>query len=407
MAKRPAHRADAPSVRPRVLFLGHGAERTGPPVLLLRLCRWLRENIDMDVEFVLLEGGPMLAEFEALGNVHVLDDVEPRWTDRIAVGIARRARLDRLQAHLRGRHLRRRLRETAPPSVVYVNTAGSVHALRHLRDDRPVVSHVHELSVGLEHFLPRSDLELLVERTDRFLVVSDAVRSYVESTLRIPPDDLELQPGFIDPPVDKPRPPGVPWPDGAFVIGACGSTGWRKAPDLLLAVAAELHHQRPELEVHFAWLGGATGEGSIETAVRRDADALGLDRSFHFLGPVDDPTPWFTMFDVFALTSREDAFPLVGLEAAAARLPIVCFDRGGLPELVNQSKCGFVVPFPDVGAFARSITTLIDEPDTRAHLGSAGRRHVLRNYTTSVRAPAIARSILAMEAGVTQGMERG
>lgn len=393
--------ADGIHPRPRVLFLGHGAERTGPPVLLLRLCRWLRENTEMGIEFVLLEGGPMLEEFEALGSVHVLDEVDPCRRDQVLSAVAARLGARRLATRLGCRHLRRALRRVADPNLVYVNTAGSVRALRHLTivDGCPVISHVHELSVGLEHFLGSADLELLLARTDHFLVVSNAVRGYVQDALGIAADRVEVQPGFIDPPVAPAPTSSIPWPDGALVVGACGSTGWRKAPDLLLAIAAELHHRRPELPVHFAWVGGGTGEGSTEAAVERDAETTGLATRFHFLGPVDDPAPWFRRFDVFALPSREDAFPLVGMEAAAAGLPIVCFDRGGLPELVEASGGGYVVPYPDLAAFARLLADLLEDPEERDRLGSAGRDYVLAHLTTSVRAPALARTIAEMHAG--------
>src|SRR5258708_36960703 len=61
--------------RPRVLFVSHDASRTGSPMVLLTLQRWLRANLDIDIRTLLLEGGPLEAEFEALGRVHRFDEI--------------------------------------------------------------------------------------------------------------------------------------------------------------------------------------------------------------------------------------------------------------------------------------------------------------------------------------------
>ena len=56
-----------------------------------------------------------------------------------------------------------------------------------------------------------------------------------------------------------------------------------------------------------------------------DAKRLGLGDRIKFVGPLEQPAQLFAAMDVFALTSREDPFPLVMLEAAAAGIPFVCF----------------------------------------------------------------------------------
>ncbi|MCB1007208.1 MAG: glycosyltransferase, partial [Acidimicrobiales bacterium] len=69
-------------------------------------------------------------------------------------------------------------------------------------------------------------------------------------------------------------------------------------------------------------------------------------------------------------TAREDAFPLVCVEAAALGRPIVSFENGGAAELIRRSGCGRVVPFPDVDAAVGALTHLADEPAERAALGA-------------------------------------
>lgn len=350
----------------RVLFLGHGAERTGPPVLLLRFARWLRSHASIETQFVLLEGGPLLDEFRSLGPTWVVGD--------------------------RGRVA------PTPPDLIYVNTAGSVHALRSLPAfPAPVITQIHELSAGLEHFLAPPDLALLLEVTDRYLTVSDAVTAYVVDHLGVPSGKVACHPGFVDrlPPAQGPVAEGGP-PAGALVVGACGTTGWRKGPDLFLATAAELRRARPDLDCHFVWVGGPSGEGDGLDRVLAGARAAHLTDRVHLVGPVEDPVPWFRRFDVFALTSREDAFPLVGLEAAAVGTPLVCFDNGGLPELVHAAGCGTVVPYPDLQGLSDAVARLLDDPAQRAEMGARGAAHVAARHTTEVSAPGLLAEITAL-----------
>ncbi len=106
-----------------------------------------------------------------------------------------------------------------------------------------------------------------------------------------------------------------------------------------------------------------------------------------FLGVQDDVTPYLRAADVFLLTSREDPFPLVALEAAQCGVPIVCFaDAGGMPAFV-EADAGAVVPFADVEAMAGAVTALCAD-DTRRHaLGARARQKLLARFTTAFTAP--------------------
>jgi glycosyltransferase involved in cell wall biosynthesis len=93
--------------------------------------------------------------------------------------------------------------------------------------------------------------------------------------------------------------------------------------------------------------------------------------------------------DVFVLTSREDPYPLVCLEAAALEKPIVCFaGAGGMPEFV-ENDCGFVVPYLDIAAMGDHVVSLLDAPDLRVVIGRAARRKVSERHDVGKAAPRI------------------
>jgi glycosyltransferase involved in cell wall biosynthesis len=169
-------------------------------------------------------------------------------------------------------------------------------------------------------------------------------------------------------------------PADAFVVGGCGSLNWWKAPELFVLAAHRLRVRRPEARVHFVWVGGTVRSAEHERLCH-DVDRLGLGGTVHFLGTLPDPHPHFALFDAFLLSSREDSFPFVCVEAAALGLPIVCFERsGGAPELV-EDDAGFVVPYLDLDAAADRLAMLMDDPALRHRLGEHAASKTRGRYT--------------------------
>ncbi|HEU0222831.1 MAG TPA: glycosyltransferase, partial [Paracoccaceae bacterium] len=97
--------------------------------------------------------------------------------------------------------------------------------------------------------------------------------------------------------------------------------------------------------------------------------------------------------DLFLLPSEEDPFPLAALQAALARLPIVCFEAaGGVPELVAQG-CGTAVAHMDAGAMAEAVIAYAADPARRGAEGARGRELVLGSYTVEAIGPELLRHI--------------
>ena len=80
------------------------------------------------------------------------------------------------------------------------------------------------------------------------------------------------------------------------------------------------------------------------------------------------------------LTSDEEGFPNVLLEAMAARLPVLATPAGDAPRVVRGSVTGEIVPFDDLEAFAARVVSLAQSASRRAELGIAARRLVESEY---------------------------
>lgn len=378
-----------------LLVLGHAADRTGPPMYLLDLLRWLRAHRpDVQVEVVLLAGGELLDPLRELAPVTVFEPLpaalppaEQDLSDRGLVAT------DALWDRERALALQRLMAPFAHHRVAYVSCAPAIELAQALPAPPEVLlSHVHELAIGLIHRMRPLDRHLFLVGATRLLSVADAVTDELVRLHGQAPDRIEAHPEMIDVdallasvgPADGagPRRARGLDPDG-LIVGACGTIEYRKGTDLFLEVAWHLARVDLPGPVTFVWVGG--DPASIADAERRAAE-LGLGDRVRFVGPQADPAAWFALMDVFVMPSREDPFPLVCIEAAAVGTPIVTFDTGGIPELVRQG-CGEVIGYPDVPAMADAVAALLVDGVRREELGERGRELARTQHDVAVVAP--------------------
>ena len=172
------------------------------------------------------------------------------------------------------------------------------------------------------------------------------------------------------------------------LVGGVGTMDWRKGPDLFVQLAAMVTRRLPDADVNFVWAGGDAA-GPTRGGLLTDARRLGLGDRIKFVGPVEQPAQLFGAMDVFALTSREDPFPLVMLEAAAAGVPLVCFaGGGGAPEFVDPDA-GRVTAYLDVAGMAAAVSDLLEREDERQRLGQIAAERVRQRHTVDQAGPVL------------------
>lgn len=372
----PAH-ATAPTDRRHLLTVLHAAERSGPPLLALRFLRWLQQRRPTWTLTTLSLGGSteLLADFGELGPTHVAMPVRPDGPGAVR----------RLAAAATNRGIWASIRRHGSVDLAHVHCVGSMRVLDAVPHRTPVLCHVHELSVGQDlHLGPRALAH--VAGADRYVTVADVVTRELLGRFPIDPSRVERDWGFVPPDVEslsaERRSLGLD--ERAFVVVSSGVRHWRKAPELFVRIARAAALLRPDVPWQFVWVGGSDVGGLLELV--HDA---GLDDVVQFLDHRPDSLAWVAAADVFLLPAREDAFPLVCVEAAALARPITTFDNGGAVELVEQAGCGRVVPFPDVNQAASTLIELADDPELRRHMGQRGRTFALEHLTIDTAGPAL------------------
>jgi glycosyltransferase involved in cell wall biosynthesis len=191
--------------------------------------------------------------------------------------------------------------------------------------------------------------------------------------------------------------------DGIFVFGFAGQAIARKGFDLfplLMRECERVFAGEPFLAV---WLGAAPAQEEVIVA-RRDLRLLGLEHRALLLPPMPSGHAVIGRYAVHGLLSREDPYPLVALEAAAAAVPTVCFqDGGGIVDFVADG-CGVAVKYLDLEAFATALHRLSIDPETRQRLGERSRAKVWRESGIDDVAP---RLLACMERAVAAGPRHG
>jgi len=84
---------------------------------------------------------------------------------------------------------------------------------------------------------------------------------------------------------------------------------------------------------------------------------------------------------VFVMPSRAESFGIVYLEAWLYKKPVIGAHAGALPEIIQDGKDGFLVPFADIHMISEYIRLLLEYPPLADAMGYNGYQKVLRLYT--------------------------
>jgi glycosyltransferase involved in cell wall biosynthesis len=138
--------------------------------------------------------------------------------------------------------------------------------------------------------------------------------------------------------------------------------------------------------VRFLWVGGKRGTPDF-LRFEHDLRFCGLTEAVTVVETCPNPLDYFCAMDLFALTSREDPFPLVMLEAGSVGLPVVCFESSGGAREFVEKDAGLIAPYLDTAAMADHILTLAREPGLRREMGANAVHKVRARYTVERQAP--------------------
>jgi len=164
--------------------------------------------------------------------------------------------------------------------------------------------------------------------------------------------------------------PGFVRSPGKLVVGTLA--GLRPVKNLRRLVRAVAPHKdRLQLVI--------VGEGEEREAIVAEAAALGIE-DLCMPGHLSDPAAFVGLFDIFALSSDSEQFPISLVEAMAAGLPVVSTEVGDVASMVALENRPLIVPVADEAAFAAALGRLAGSDVLRRSLGEANRQVASANY---------------------------
>ena len=182
-----------------------------------------------------------------------------------------------------------------------------------------------------------------------------------ETRVHMIPNGIDVD-AYARPPAPDAIPGLVREPGGVVVGTLAGLRAVKNLPRLVRAVAPL--GQRARLVI--------VGEGPERAAIQAEARRLGVEVPL-LPGFIANPWNYIGLFDIFALSSDSEQFPISLIEAMAAGLPVAATGVGDIAAMVAEENVPFIVDPVDEQALATAIARLADEPALRRTIGAANR----------------------------------
>lgn len=166
--------------------------------------------------------------------------------------------------------------------------------------------------------------------------------------------------------------------DSSIVVGTIKTLEKRYGVEYLIKSFSKVRKKYLDKSLKLLIVGQGTMKKSLEKLVIK----LGIEEDTLFTGYVrnDEIAQYHNMIDIFVVASLEESFGVAALEASSCGNPVVASNVGGLPEVIDQNKTGFLVEKGNPDSIAEAIGKLVDSPDLRRDMGKKGRQKVIDEY---------------------------
>lgn len=342
----------------KVLLVGHDACRNGAQMNLLHKAKVLQDRFGCEVRVVLLGPGDMEADYRAA----------------VDTTITTRGACAEIFAELAEQGFRRAI----------LNTVVTGFAAPILKEfGYHVVSLVHELPRLMSEYGLQAEAAAIARHADDVVfaaqTVADAFLGFVSAPVAarvsVLPQGVyqvfDRQDGARQSVRDE-----LGLPDDARIVLNIGFGDLRKGVDRFCRIAAAMREERPD--VHFVWAGDQHPD--MLRWIAPDAVTSDGAPAVRFLGQRSDIDRLVSAADAFFLSSREDPFPSVVLEALQVGLPVIAArNSGGIDDLLGaHPETGACVDVTDTAATVAAIAAHLDAAEGPAGEKGAARRTLMR-----------------------------
>lgn len=350
----------------RIVLVSHDAHPHGAQLLALNMAKGFGD-LGFDVDLIVLGDGPLMGRFREVATVHSIDlENDP---------------------HAAVTALLAKIRETGAEVAVANTTVSGMIVPLLKRAGFQTISLIHELPGVLSSYKLQEHASEIAAHADKIVFPDALVREGFESFVGrqldkavIRPQGTYLQSPYrftqdMRPVRNKIR-SALGLSPNVRIVMCAGYGDYRKGLDIFVESLMRVMEKNDK--VIGLWVGHCDEPFLAKQNER--IRAAGLEKRFIFTGFVREPQDYYAASDIYALTSREDPFPSVVMEAFDAHVPVVGFEGAGGFETLLRRGCGLLVPAFETNLFADALTELLENPEKARRLADIGREIVVREY---------------------------
>ncbi len=170
------------------------------------------------------------------------------------------------------------------------------------------------------------------------------------------------------------------WPHSTIRLFSCGRIHRCKGYDILIKALSKIK------EAFHLRIAGGIDEKDPQALqqLKNLVEEYGLEKKIDFLGAISEEklVEELNQADLFVLTSRVETIGVAYMEAMCMGLPVIATNVGGVKELVEHGKNGFLVESENIEQISKSVQILMKDPWLRSEMGKAGRKKIIESFSS-------------------------
>ncbi|RLA08704.1 MAG: glycosyltransferase family 4 protein [Gammaproteobacteria bacterium] len=271
--------------------------------------------------------------------------------------------------------------KTFKPDIVHAHYASSYGLLGSLANFSPFILSIwgsDVYSFPKKSFLHQKILQYNLIKADKILSTSNVMKKeigiYTNKNVEVTPFGIDLQ-------KFKPTKVKSLFKGNDIVIGTVKTLDKKYGIDYLIKAFKIVCNKQQNLPLKLLIVGG--GPQDQKTELEKLVADLEIKNKVIFTDnvPFKMVSTYHNMLSIFvALSTEIESFGVAIIEASACQKPVVVSNVGGLPEVVDDKKTGFVVEAKNEYAAAEKIEKLVLDKKLRDKMGEEGRKRVKKLY---------------------------
>lgn len=266
------------------------------------------------------------------------------------------------------------------PDILHAHYASSNGLLGSLSSFHPLIISVWGSDVynfPKRSLIHKAIIKFNLSKADQILSTSNTMKREIENYTS---KEIIVTPFGIDVELFKPKNVKRVFEQDDLVIGTIKTLEKKYGIEYLIRAFSIVknNHSTKSLKLLIV------GKGSQEQYLKNLVKELGIQNDTVFTGYVNHEIiqDYHNMIDINVSASTEDSesFGVAILEASACGKPVIVSNVGGLPEVVENGKTGFIVENKSTDSIVAALEKFIFNPELRNQFGQNGRNNVIQNY---------------------------